>query len=245
MVLGIAMQGVGQTLNVPKFSKIIEVTTPGVNLRKEPDTSSPRLVGWFLGDKTILQRGGVITDEANFRLQFAWEGEDGRKGKLARAKYLLVVDETDEWYHALPLINNLELSQASHLLVYVSKKVCKVRSPKQLSAGYFENYHAFTSGKYKGYCCFSDYLESTFYQSLFLGRIENGVGFGWVIGNDAFEETKQNPSSFEGQDPQKIEIVVAEKVTFYDNHGEAFDEGDGIHKYMFFPGEYKGELISH
>lgn len=136
MVLGMAMQGLGQTLNVPKFSKIIEVKTPGVNLRKAPNASSPRLVGWFLGDKSVLQRGGVINDVANWRLQFAWEGEDGGKGKPARG-------------------------------------------------------------------------------------------------------------SFEGQDPQKIKIVVAEKVTFYDNHGEAMDEGDGIHHFTFFPGEYKGDLISY
>ena len=243
-MLGCCSQVEAQQLKVPKFKKIIELVNQGVNLRKEPNTTSPRLVGWFLGDRALLKRGGVINDTDKWRLQFAWENEAGGKGKLAKAKYLLVVDEDDEWYHALPLIGNLEVYQASNKLVYVSKKVCRVKSSKLLSSSYFEKFYTFTSGKYRGYSCFQDYAESSFYETFFMGRIENGVGFGWTVVDDRFDKTKRNPDNYSSDyDLHRMKIVVGEKVVYTDNHGEPFDEVDGIGCYDFFTDEYEGELV--
>lgn len=239
-----------KTLRIPKFTKIVELLSTGVNLRKEPNTASPRLVGWFMGDKNKLKNGGIIEDPSTFRLNFAWEGEPGVKGQPAHAKYLLVVSETDEWYYGCPLINNLEVAQASHKLVYVSKKVCKVKQPALLSASYFEDYNEFTSGKYKGFSCFCDPVESSFYETLFMGRIEKGVGFGWSLHgsllDEDYEQLNNAPDNFvQEQNKNKISIIIGAKIKYLDNHGIPFDTVDGIVSYEFYPYEYEGEAVSY
>lgn len=237
-----------KTLRIPKFTKIVELLSTGVNLRKEPNTASPRLVGWFMGDKSKLGKGGIIEDPSTYRLNFAWEGEPGAKGRPAHAKYLLVVSETDEWYYGCPLINNLEVAQASHKLVYVSKKVCKVKQPALLSASYFEDYNEFTGGKYKGFSCFCDYVENSFLSTLFMGRIEKGVGFGWKLltSEEDYEQLNNAPDNFvQEQNKNKTSIIIGAKIKYLDNHGIPFDTVDGIVSYDFYPYEYEGEAVSY
>jgi len=78
---------------------------------------------------------------------------------------LLVIDETDEWYHACILKSGLTLSQPG----YVSKKVCKVKELPALDANYVQNawdgaelsLTTRQSGEYKGYSIISYYVYTT------------------------------------------------------------------------------------
>ena len=74
----------------------------------------------------------------------------------------LVIDETDEWYHACILKNGWTLSKPG----YVSKKACKVKELPSLDANYIKNawngaelsLTTRKKGKYKGYSIISYYI---------------------------------------------------------------------------------------
>ena len=87
--INVAMQGMAQLiLKVPKWEKFVKITTEGVNLRKAPSTSSPKLLSQYeYGDNTMAD------DEA-----FYWGTSGGYTVHFNIGDIFPVLRETDEWY---------------------------------------------------------------------------------------------------------------------------------------------------
>lgn len=142
---------------VPRFQKIVKVTSQGVNLRESASTKCRKLL-W-----------------SPKRNVFNWEHPAlDNTFKPARAEYLLVIDETIDWIHAYALIEDGRVSDHA---VYVSKSVCKTKNVPALTEKYI---HAVgwggikTMGKFKNW---ATVLVNRPYIR-FAGVVANGVGFG-------------------------------------------------------------------
>ena len=93
-------------------------------------------------------------------------------------------------------------------------------------------------------------MESSFVETLFMGRIEKGVGFGWRLHgsllDEDYEQLKNTPDNFvQERNKNKTSIIIGAKIKYLDNHGIPFDTVDGIVSYDFYPYEYEGEAVSY
>lgn len=88
-LVNVAMQGMAQlTLKVPKWEKFVKITTEGVNLRKAPNSSSPKLLSQYeYGDNTLGDA------EAYY-----WGTSGGYTVHLNKGDIFPVLHETSEWY---------------------------------------------------------------------------------------------------------------------------------------------------
>lgn len=154
-VLGISKCGGTENhfeVKVPTWEKFIMVTAEDVNLRKEPNVNSDKLM---VEDLSVPE-----TDMIGYR-QF-WS--DMKSTRYIYPFHLEkdfsvcpVISETDEWYQIY--VYNEYWSKAE--TAYIMKKFCKEVAPDVLDKetvtsinnSRFGVYYAFpSSGKYKGYC---------------------------------------------------------------------------------------------
>lgn len=168
---GIALGSMAQTEpKVPKFTKFV-IVKPGVNLRKAPSTQSPRLVSVITHGKQVFQ----------------WEKASNVKSQPVSIDGVYpVIDETSEWYHIV-------YDTSSNVFVYVSKKLCTPYKISPISKSYLNNcgagndLHIRTAGKYKGYCIMRGWFESLFTESLYVGKLKNGVLVGKKVAPNDYE----------------------------------------------------------
>lgn len=243
VLVGMTVQTSAQTkFKGPKFTKVLQVKSKGLNIRKAPTTSSP-----------------VI-------------------GK--NPDYLLVIDETDEWYHAYIPTDGEDKS----LVGYVSKKVCKAQDAKQINNAYIQhcaedaNISMSTrqSGKYKGYSVIRYNLVGYGHETclLFIGKnlgtvcvgklYEYQDGDSYTIRLDLGLESngkelnvplsygeygKINVNKLTDSDIDKllsfgndkeIHLLFASKMEFYYSADEVVT-GDGVWTYQFDNSKYTGE----
>lgn len=156
-------QNVGLDIRMPKVEKVIEITADGVNLRKAPSATAPRLMWW-------CEPGTDICD-------YVWSDQKQYKGATPSGTYkggcYLVVDETDEWYGIMT---------ENGIPAYVSKKFAQQIetqpiTPEMLTKveGYGDKYQkpGITKGIYRGYAMIDiNGFES---DGILFGRIVNGV----------------------------------------------------------------------
>ena len=163
-------------LKVPKVTKFVYVKD-GVNLRKTPNTQSPRL----------------IQKSTNEGIYYKWEEPGDDKSKIKSATYqnpqfLPVIDETPEWYR---VIWN-EYSDTK-ILAYISKQVCKSYQKREISEAYImgrsynkneqSNEHIYdmnqfnirTKGKYTDFCIIYGYVQGPFFEQMYIGKLVKGV----------------------------------------------------------------------
>ena len=251
-VLGMVMQGVAQvTLEVPKFTKVLQVLSKGINVRAEPSTQSEKIANG--------------------------------------PELLLVIDETPEWYHACIVKGETLLPKPG----YVSKKVCRVKVPKAVTADYVRR--AFgehclelvnkTSGKYRGWATMSyryfnlgmerQYffigkpIGNTFVGKLFsYNSVDNQVVFyqEGVLGESVYTvssgrlggEYEENLSKLTDSDLDKLlssgdknyyAIVYADKVEFTYSNGAmeppTTESGNGVQHVSFSIADFQGEKVMY
>lgn len=155
IVLGLSQCGGTENhfeVKVPTWEKFIMVTAEDVNLRKEPNVNSDKLM---VEDLSVPE-----TDMIGYR-QF-WS--DMKSTRYIYPFHLEkdfsvcpVISETDEWYQIY--VYNEYWSKAE--TAYIMKKFCKEVTPDVLDKETIESinnsrfgaYYTFpSSGKYKGYC---------------------------------------------------------------------------------------------
>ena len=130
-----AQQYVGLDIRMPKVEKIIVLTADGVNLRKAPSVTAPKLMG--------------EEDEMGEYSNLFWSNQrnGGNSITFMQDYPMMVLDETDEWY-GVPYMNRYE----SHM-VYVSKKFAKEIQPAPITPEFMQsqNEYVVTKGRYRGY----------------------------------------------------------------------------------------------
>lgn len=174
-------------ITIPKFTKLIQLVN-NVNLRKEPNTNCPKLL---LRTKYFKEQDGWIKGYSHEG--YCWqEKNDGYEYVPARADYLLVLDESDEWYHGLALLENY----TPVVEVYVSKKAAKTKVPKKITSAYIsitEDAESFvrTSGRYKDYVIITggDSSLQSSDEYIFIGKNVGGVCFGKLFDSTPVERT--------------------------------------------------------
>ena len=154
----------------------------------------------------------------------------------------LVIDETDEWYHACILKNGWTLSKPG----YVSKKACKVKELPSLDANYIKNawngaelsLTTRKKGKYKGYSIISYYIYEIF---------SPGGGDDVKVPTNHVNDGEGNPnwSKLTDNEIDKIMLIgddvlmVAGTIVHDFRDGES-ESGDGVVTYSFDKSDYQG-----
>lgn len=149
-VLGVALQGVAQSEELPKFSKYVKLTSHDVNIRRQPSTTSEKCARWGWVSRNAKLSEWEHIDET----VFAVIGESGDWYKV----YLTFFDqdEGDRYYNGD--------------IGYIMKKFCKDVYIKQLSLP-VPNYNIkiINSGIYHDTCFLLDD------DCLFIGNVKNGM----------------------------------------------------------------------
>ena len=209
IVLGISKCGGTENhfeVKVPTWEKFIMVTAEDVNLRKEANVNSDKLMSVYDG------YGGC---------EFYWPGSKPKyyDGPLSDKnvhhltpgfEILPVINEVGDWYQ----VYVVSLSATSDVEVaYIMKKYCQVIEPRKMDENaiqYLENnlndkYSFLQSGKFKGYSLASlesDDVET--YKHLKIGKVlENAMvypEFATIIQKKEFKEGMDytKPASVEG-----------------------------------------------
>lgn len=189
-----AQQYVGLDIRMPKVEKIIVLTADGVNLRKAPSATAPKLMG--------------IEDEMGEYSSVFWSNQR-RKGESItfRKEYpLMVLQETDEWY-GVPYMNRY---RENRTIVYVSKKFAKEIRPLPVTPEFMQSQNelVMTKGRYRGYFAMDVSYEGD--TETCLGHIVNGMAvcnniatFGFGVGNDGLKRIK-----FEGFDGTSFPYIL-------------------------------------
>lgn len=150
----------------------------------------------------------VLSNSVNIRQEPSIQSKVIGKGP----DILLVIEETEEWYHACILKDGVTLSQPG----YVSKKVCKVKELSALDATYIKNAWSDAmlslkvrqSGKYKGYniITYYDYYRDRGRTWVFVGKNMGSVCVGKMLFylDDSFDDAEYTLSSPEGSDNVKV-----------------------------------------
>lgn len=192
-------------VKVPTWEKFIMVTAEDVNLRKEPNVNSDKLM---IEDLSVPE-----TDMISYR-QF-WSDMKSTRNiypfHLEKNFTICpVISETDDWYQIY--VYNEYWSKAE--TAYIMKKFCKEVSPDRLNNketiasinnSRFGAYYEFpSSGKYKGYCIQAIPEGMDIRPELKIGKIvdnvivyptfEDDVLVGHYSGDDANVDFVQNES---------------------------------------------------
>ncbi len=166
---GMTLQGMGQVSFdvVPPFPNcFVKVTASGVNLRKSPSTSSPRLV----------YRDNVSDDCLDCEPSLAWSSGQLKRGeKPVNANLLYVLSDIGDWLK-VQFYDNVYGDGGNSETAYIMKRYCKKLTPRPLSlpAPKDKNIALVKSGKYEGLCLewLYGYMDS---QILRLGYYIDGV----------------------------------------------------------------------
>lgn len=147
-----------------RFARVI---AENVNLRQEPDASSPRLI------RVMMDEGGLtaVWQEKN-RVIDKWKGLEGP----VRASVLPIIGESGDWYQVLFYDESWGVGERQPQKAYIMKKFCEEVPLKPIdSNSTFEgDYVVVPSGKYAGLCLTTtDIMDEG--QHIHVGRYVNGV----------------------------------------------------------------------
>lgn len=133
-----------------KYDKFVEITKDGVNIRKQPNTKSPRLIAFYDPSEECLDC--PAEHRWTTRQVKAGEGENAS----SKGMVMPLTGESGDWYQVH--LGSIELFEYG----YISKKFCKLinRKPLELPIGFNGNIdpndhlciYMIESGKYKGLC---------------------------------------------------------------------------------------------
>ena len=139
-LIGFALQGAAQTtVKLPKVLKFVKVEE-GVNLRKGPSASTPRLIF----------QSNIDDDCLDCEPSLVFSNKQLRKGdEPARASLLPVLGEEGDWYKVLFCDEGVYSSEA-----YVMKRFCKDAKERPLTLPPPHDLHfaVVTSGKHANLC---------------------------------------------------------------------------------------------
>lgn len=193
---GMALQSMGQipfNVETPKYQKFVKVTASGVNLRKAPNTNSPRLI-FSEADDGCLDCGPSLV----------WSNKPLKNGdEAARASLLPVIGESGDWYHVHFFQDEYGGYSEN---VYIMKKFCTdvALRPLSLPAPQYLNIVKVSSGKYKDLCIEWYYGEYDS-ENLRVGRFVNGM-FIFAYGIQFSKNENSNQSEFVKWDNDAINL---------------------------------------
>lgn len=156
----------------PRIINAIEVTSDGVNLRKSPSSTAPKLLWWCEGESDCCS--------------YAWSAPNKYRGARPatanEGEVFAVMSETPEWYEVI--------THCEGKVAFISKQFAKITEleeifPETLSQpGYYDNecpqVPGIQNGEYRGYAL----IQKTGYEDTFIsfGRIINGfLVCNWTI----------------------------------------------------------------
>lgn len=143
---GMTLQGLAQKdVEIPQSAKIVRVVN-NVNFRKGPTTDSPKLLEKCRAEKN---NDGMIV--SMYYEGFTWDEKDVNYTYMtAHPDYLMIIDDTSEWFHGYALDSYHKLPK-----VYVSKKAVKTKPVQKIDVPYLKKCEVKFSirnyGKYNGY----------------------------------------------------------------------------------------------
>lgn len=200
---GMTMQSMAQDGEVPPIKKFVKVTASGVNLRKTPNASSPRL---------IFQNN--LSDECmDCEPSLVWSSKPLKKGdEAARASVLPIIGESGDWYYVY-FFQSLYGDEGYSEKAYIMKKFCTDVELRPLTLPAPENLNIVrvTSGKHKDICIekLYGYMDR---QLLRIGKYQDGkFVFTHSVGFEMNEDG--NATSF-GKDADGDDVVRLGKNLF-------------------------------
>lgn len=155
------------TVEIPSLDKLVKVTTDDVNIRKEPNAKSPRLVTQFDEDGCMDCPATIV-----------WLNRPLKKNENAASpsedEVFPLIEESGDWYKIQ--INDYRLNYLN-TPAYIMKKFCKVEKtrPLTLPSPEWINVVMVKTGKYTGLClqCYvSDFEDVCDFR---LGKYTNGM----------------------------------------------------------------------
>lgn len=156
----------------PQIINAIEVISDGVNLRKSPSSTAPKLLWWCEGESDCCS--------------YVWSAPNKYRGARPatanEGEVFAVMSETPEWYEVI--------THCEGKVAFISKQFAKITEleeifPETLSQpGYYDNecpqVPGIQNGEYRGYAL----IQKTGYEDTFIsfGRIINGfLVCNWTI----------------------------------------------------------------
>lgn len=168
-MLGMTLQSMGQIpfgVGFPSPTNFVKVMGTGVNIRKAPSTSSPRLVF----------RDNVSDDCMDCDPSLAWASGALKKGdKPVNPQLLYIRGESGDWWY-VKFYEDAYGDGGYSEMGYIMKKFCKSLTPKNLPTTPPRDKHIIilSSGKYQGMCI--EWLYGYYdRQVLRIGRYIDGV----------------------------------------------------------------------
>lgn len=156
----------------PRIINAIEVTSDGVNLRKSPSSTAPKLLWWCEGE----------SDCCSYEWSAPNKYRGARPATANEGEVFAVMSETPEWYEVI--------THCEGKVAFISKQFTKKAEleeifPETLSQpGYYDNecpqVPGIQKGEYRGYAL----IQKTGYEDTFIsfGRIINGfLVCNWTI----------------------------------------------------------------
>lgn len=155
-------------VDIPTIDKVVKVTTNGVNIRKEPNAKSPRLVSQYDASEECMDCPANIV----------WLNRTLKKNEEAASPstedVFPLVEETGDWYKIR--IDTYRLNYLN-TPAYIMKKFCKIvqRRPILLPAPEWLSIAISNSPKYAGLCV-QIYLDDfNGVSEMRLGKYTNGM----------------------------------------------------------------------
>lgn len=168
-MVGMALQSMGQVpfgVGFPSPKNFVKVVGSGVNIRKAPSTTSPRLI----------YQSNISDDCLDCEPSLTWtSGKLRRDDKPANPKLLYIRGESGDWWYVKYYETDDGESGYSEM-GYVMKKYCKRLSPRALPTTAPRDKHLIIvpSGKYHGMCI--EWLYGYYDSQVFrIGRYIQGV----------------------------------------------------------------------
>ena len=163
-------QYVGLEVKMPKISKVIEVTTDGVNMRQSPSAAAPRLMYQLHKNFDIYH---YLWSNERMDASGEWD-MDKIAVSASKGERFIVVNEADEWYGVMACETHF---------AYISKKFAREVAltpimPEMLTSINFygttySQSPGITKGAYRGYACM--FIEQPQIAGLMYGRIVDGL----------------------------------------------------------------------
>lgn len=244
---GMTLQGLAQKdVEIPQSAKIVRVVN-NVNFRKGPTTDSPKLLEKCRAEKN---NDGMIV--SMYYEGFTWDEKDVNYTYMtAHPDYLMIIDDTSEWFHGYALDSYHKLPK-----VYVSKKAVKTKPVQKIDVPYLKKCEVKFSirnyGKYNGYYIISggptslpstdDYMfigtciDGILYGKLFAPEIDKdmkGWGFAKLPPDYDINDDLSDPMIdhlFEIAQPGTVILTAGKVVTYYPKGSE---EWDGFERFYY------------